>query len=122
MLNHMLSVTNEAWKKEKSQIVSGLKQRGLILSGDRRFDSPGYNAKYLTYSFFDESLKKVIAVSLTQVTEVEHVLNRMEKTDLIKILDGVKLKNLKVEQLTSDQHFQIKKTLREQEDDCLAFQ
>ena len=122
MLNHMLSVTNEAWKKEKSQIVSGLKQRGLILSGDRRFDSPGYNAKYLTYSFFDESLKKVIAVSLTQVTEVEHVLNRMEKTDLIKILDGVKLKNLKVDQLTSDQHFQIKKTLREQEDDCLAFQ
>ena len=122
MLNHMLSVTNEAWKKEKSQIVSGLKQRGLILSGDRRFDSPGYNAKYLTYSFFDESLKKVIAVSLTQVTEVEHVLNRMEKTDLIKILDGVKLKNLKVDQLASDQHFQIKKTLREQEDDCLAFQ
>ena len=122
MLNHMLSVTNEAWKKEKSQIVSGLKQRGLILSGDRRFDSPGYNAKYLTYSFFDESLKKVIAVSLTQVTEMEHVLNRMEKTDLIKILDGVKLKNLKVDQLTSDQHFQIKKTLREQEDDCLAFQ
>ena len=122
MLNHMLSVTNEAWKKEKSQIVSGLKQRGLILSGDRRFDSPGYNAKYLTYSFFGESLKKVIAVSLTQVTEVEHVFNRMEKTDLIKILDGVKLKNLKVDQLTSDQHFQIKKTLREQEDDCLAFQ
>ena len=33
MLSHMLSVTNEAWKKEKSQIVSALKQIGLILSG-----------------------------------------------------------------------------------------
>ena len=34
MLDRMLRVTNEAWKKEQSQIVSALKQRGLILSGD----------------------------------------------------------------------------------------
>ena len=50
MLDHMLSVTNEAWKKEHSQIVSASKQRKLILSGDGRCDSPGHNVKYLTYS------------------------------------------------------------------------
>ena len=50
MLDHMLSVTNEVWKKEHSQIVSASKQRELILSGDGRCDSPGHNAKYLTYS------------------------------------------------------------------------
>ena len=116
MLDQMLSVTNEAWKKEQSQIVSAWKQRGLILSGDGRCDSPGQNAKYLTYSLFDESLKKVIAVSLTQVTEVEGVSNRMEKARLIKVLDEVKQKNLKVEQLTNDRHLRIKKYLREQED------
>ena len=72
MLDHMLSVTDEAWKKEQSQIFLH-RNRGLILSGDWRCDSPGHNAKYLTFSLFDESLKKVVAVSLTQVTEVEGV-------------------------------------------------
>ena len=33
MLDRMLSVENDAWKKEQSQIVSSSKQRGLILSG-----------------------------------------------------------------------------------------
>ena len=107
---------NKAWKKEQSQIVSALKQRGLILNGDVRCDSPGHNPKYLTYSLFDQSLKKVIAVSLTQVTAVEGVSNRMEKASLIKVLDQVKQKNLKVDQLTTDQHLQIKKYLREQKE------
>ena len=80
-------------------------------------DSPCHNAKYLTYSLFDQSLKKDIAVSLTQATEVEGVSNRMEKAGLIKVLDEVKQKNLKAAQLTTDQHVQIKKFLREQEED-----
>ena len=80
-------------------------------------DSPCHNAKYLTYSLFDQSLKKDIAVSLTQATEVEGVSNRMEKAGLIKVLDEVKQKNLKAAQLTTDQHLQIKKYLREQEED-----
>ena len=62
---------NKAWKKERSQIVSALKQRGLILSGEGLcYGHNGRNAKYLTYSLFDQSLKKVTAVSLTQATEV----------------------------------------------------
>ena len=104
----MLSVTNEAWKKEQSQIVSASKQRRLILRGDGPCNSPGHNAKYLTYSFFHQNLKKIIEVSLTQVTEVEGVSNRMEKASLIKVLDEVKQKNLKADQLTTDRHLQIK--------------
>ena len=89
----MLSVTNETWKKKKqSQIVSASKQRGLILSGERRCDSPSHSAKYLTYSLFDQSFKKVIAVSLTRVTEMEGVSNIIEKAGLIKVLNEVKQK------------------------------
>ena len=95
---------------------SASKQRGLILSEGGHFDSAGHNTKYLTYSLFDKSLKKVIAVSLTQVTEVEGVSNKMEKAGLIKVLDEVKQKSLKVDQLTTDRHIQIKKYLREQEE------
>ena len=41
-------------------------------------------------------------VSLTQETEVEDVSNRIEKAGLIKVLDEVKQKNLKFDQLTTD--------------------
>ena len=40
----------------------------------------------------------------------------MEKAGLIKVLDEVKQKSLKVDQLTTDRHLQIKKYLRELEE------
>ena len=40
----------------------------------------------------------------------------MEKAGLIKVLVEVKLKHIKVDQLNTDQHLQIKKYLREQEE------
>ena len=60
------------------------------MSGEESCDSPSHNGKDLTYSLFDQSLKKVIAVSLIQVAEVEGVSNRMGKAGLIKVLDELK--------------------------------
>ena len=85
-----------------------MKQRELILSWDGCFDSSDHNAKYLTYLLFDQSLKRVIAVSLTQVTEVEGVSNKMEKTDLIEVLDEMKRNEKK--QLTLTNIFRPKNT------------
>ena len=43
-----------------------MKQAKLIdLSGDGRCDSPGHDAKYLTYPFMDKSTNKIGAFSLT---------------------------------------------------------
>ena len=112
--DHMLCVNNKAWKKEQPQIVSALKQRGLILSADKRCHIPGHDTKCLTYSHFDQSFKNVVAVSLTQITEVEGVSNWTEKAGLIKVLDELKQKNVKVAQLITHRYLQIKKHLREQ--------
>ena len=97
MIDHMLSVDNKAWKKEQSQIVSASKQSGLILGGDKLCDILGHDAKCLTNSHFDQGFKNFIAVSLTQITEVEGVSNKMEKAGLIKVLDELKQKNVNVD-------------------------
>ena len=39
------------------------------LSGDGRCDSPGHNAKYLTYSFLDQSSDKIAGLAVTQCTD-----------------------------------------------------
>ena len=113
---HMFDVTNEAWEEEQATILSNCSDRNIVYSGDGRWDSPGHNAKYLTYSLFDQDMQKVSSVSVTQVTEVDGVSSRMEKAGLIKVLDDVKSQNVNISQLTTDRHLQIKKYMREQEE------
>ena len=112
----MFGVTNEAWDKEQVIIFPNSDEKELILCGDRSCDSPGHNAKYLTYFLYDQIQKKVVAISLTQVTEVGSS-NRMGKAGLIKTLQEVKGKEHKIERLTTDRHLQIKKYIRELEED-----
>lgn len=51
--------------------VSELKHSDPIdLCGDGRADSPGYNAKYGTYTLMEESTGKIFDFHLVQVTEV----------------------------------------------------
>ena len=86
---YLRGVVNDRWIREKTFILDSLKQRkSILLSGDGRCDSPGHNAKYLTYSFLDQSTGKIATLSLTQVTEAGNS-NRME-------LIGFK-KDLKIE-------------------------
>lgn len=40
---------------------------GVKLAGDSRADSPGYSAKYGTYSFIETTLNKVVDVQVVQV-------------------------------------------------------
>lgn len=40
---------------------------GIRVAGDSRADSPGYSAKYGTYSLIETSLNKVVEVQVIQV-------------------------------------------------------
>lgn len=112
---YLIGVTNEAWLREKSSIEESIKLHGnCILSGDGRCDSPGHNAKYLTYSLLDQLSKKIVSISITQVTEAGNS-NRMELFGFKKVLDSITLAGLKAEQITTDRHVQIKKYMREEQ-------
>ena len=83
------------------------------LSGDRRCDSPGNNAKYLTYTFLEHSINKIVAMSVTQFTECGNS-NRIEKYDFQKVLRGMEARDINIKQITTDRHVQIKKFMREE--------
>ncbi|KAG0436251.1 hypothetical protein HPB47_018053, partial [Ixodes persulcatus] len=40
---------------------------GVHLAGDGRCDSPGYSAKYCTYSFYCNALQKIVHTEQVQV-------------------------------------------------------
>lgn len=44
-------------------------KKGVHVSGDGLSDSPGFSAKYNTYSFMEDTTKEIILFELVQVTE-----------------------------------------------------
>ena len=57
----------ENYIKILKSILEEVKEKGpCYLSGDGRCDGPGHNAKYLTYSFMDKNMNKIVACSLTE--------------------------------------------------------
>lgn len=98
-----------------ASLVSRLKVEGECkLSGDGRHDSPGHNAKYVTYSLMNQQTNEIIAFAVSQVTEAGNS-NRMEKHSFIKVLKEVKQKGIPIKQLTTDRHSGIRKYMREEE-------
>ena len=110
----LFPVANEAWLWEQRNLLDKIKNKGeRVLSGDGRCESLRHNAKYLTYSFLDQELKKIINFSVTRCTEAGNS-NRMEKLCFIKALNELEENNLVISQITTDRHIQIKKYIREE--------
>ena len=77
-------VANEFWNEEQNKVIREISNRPIKFSGDGRCDSPGHNAKYLTYSLADQETRKITTLSITQVTEAGNS-NRMEKLGRVRI-------------------------------------
>ena len=84
-----------------------------VFSGDGRRDRPGHNAKYLTYTFLEHSINKIVAMSVTRFTECGNS-NRMEKYGFPKVLHGMEARDINIKQITIDRHVQIKKIMKEE--------
>ena len=111
----LFGVINEAWLSEKTILLCGIKKKtACSLSGDGRCDTSGHCAKYMTYSILDQASNKVIDMEICQCTQAKNS-NRMEKFAFVKLLNGLKNENIKIEMLTTDRHCQIRKLMREEE-------
>ena len=77
-----------------ASLVDRLKNEGACkLSGDGRHDSPGHNAKYVTYLLINQQTNEIVAFAVTQVTEAVDS-NRLEKVGFTKALKEVKQKGI----------------------------
>ena len=90
------------------------RERECKLSGDGRHDSPGHNAKYVTYSLMNQQTNEIVAFAVKQVTEAGNS-NWMEKPSFTKAVNEAKQKWICVNQSTTDRHTGIRKYMREEE-------
>ena len=59
---YIVPCVSKIWEKHQIALLHNLQQKQLVLGGDGRCDSPGYSAKYGSYSLMELENNKVIDV------------------------------------------------------------
>lgn len=58
---------SKVWKEEQTTLLTAMRGSKLHLAGDGRADSPGYSAKYGTYTLLETNINKILHFEVIQV-------------------------------------------------------
>ena len=83
-----------------------------MLCGDARSDSPGYSAKYRSYTLIDMATSLINDQQLMTVTETGSSV-AMEKIALQRSIDFLISNGIKIETLATDRHTGVKSLLKQ---------
>ncbi|XP_061179861.1 uncharacterized protein LOC133188445 [Saccostrea echinata] len=103
----------EEFYLQQAEYFDDLRQKPhVVLGGDGRCDSPGYSAKYCSYSLMDLETNKIIDVQLVQSNEVRGSTH-MELEGLKRGLRHLtELNRVQVHDLVTDRHVMIKSYMK----------
>lgn len=87
---YVVPSATKTWDFEQSQLLTEIKDgpsQDVVVGGDARCDSPGYSAKYGTYTIMDLERNKILDFQLVQVKHSDGILPKL-CTFTIIFLDG----------------------------------
>ena len=112
----LAGVVHLNYSQMNASLVNRLKNKGECkLSGDGRHDSPGHNAKYVTYSLMNLQTNEIVKFAVTKVTEAGNSIRMGGWVCFTKALKEVKQKEICINQLITDRNTGIQKYMREEE-------
>lgn len=95
---------------QRDVILHYLNGHELTLSGDGRCDSPGFSAKYCTYTFMDSTTGVIPDFNVVQVSETTSSV-KMELLGFQRSLESITTADLSVKTIVTDRHTQIRKVM-----------
>lgn len=104
----LMPAVNKAWEEEKKAVRQELGSRKVELCGDGRCDSPGFSAKYCSYTLMDLKTNKILTLQLIQVTETGSS-SKMEVEGYKRAVDEVLDAGVSVSLCATDRHVQVRK-------------
>lgn len=112
--SYLLPVVNSHYELQRNIILARLMESpGVSLLGDGRSDSPGFSAKYTTYTMVEESSKEIVDMELVQVTETTSS-QAMEKLGFQRVMERIEENGINVTCVTTDRSPSIRKEMKEQ--------
>ncbi|XP_052410122.1 uncharacterized protein LOC127956322 [Carassius gibelio] len=94
------------WEEKRSEAISRLKGKDVVLLGDGRNDSPGHSAQYCSYTTMELDSKEIIHVATVDKRQTNWNSNIMEKEGFIQTVDKL-TQEIKVVEFCTDAHVQI---------------
>ncbi|KAH9364189.1 hypothetical protein HPB48_006285 [Haemaphysalis longicornis] len=94
------------YQEQQDQLVRRVAGTAVDLAGDGRCDSPGYSAKYCTYSLLCTQLNRIIHCEQIRVKESASMPNSvaMEKEGLVRSMVKLEEQVFAIRSLTTDRH------------------
>ncbi|XP_063078694.1 uncharacterized protein LOC134468751 [Engraulis encrasicolus] len=86
----------------------------VTLLGDGRCDSPGYNAKYCSYTFMEEQSQYIVDFQLVQVSEVTSS-QAMEKKGFLRSLEFLQNEGMHIDCIATDRHVGVRAALKQRQ-------
>lgn len=111
--DYVIPTIHNFWTQQKDIITRSLSTYDLVVSGDGRCDSPGFSAKYCTYTIMDSMTSAIIVFNIVQVTEANHSSSKMELIGFERTMEDMKRDNLKITTIATDRHVQIRKCIKD---------
>ena len=105
---HRVHTTNQ-----QLLIDNAVEKGDIDLLGDGRCDSPGYNAKYGTYTVLDKNSGLILDFNVSQVRTAGKSA-RMELDGLKQVLECLEGHGLPISSLTTDRHKQVRRYMRKE--------
>lgn len=90
-----------------------MKRKPIIIYGDGRCNSPGFNAKYCTYTVMEAMTSAILDFNIVQVSETGSS-STMELEGFKRCLSKLKQSNISIKALATDRHVQIRSYLKKE--------
>eukprot|EP00079_Xenopus_tropicalis_P032068 XP_017945839.1 PREDICTED: uncharacterized protein LOC108645280 [Xenopus tropicalis] len=100
-----------AWIKEQELLKEEIADKAVVLAGDGQFDSPGYSAKYCTYTMMDIMTKKILHFTIEQIFPGQSS-GQMEGIAFKKCLSSLEKKGIDVRVMATDRHSCIRSMMK----------
>ena len=96
-------------------IFGNVRDEGAVqLSGDGRCDSPGYSAKFGTYTLMNTANNQILDFTVTHCNIAGNSV-RMELHGLKELIQRLNENGVEISSLTTDRHTQVRKYMREEQ-------
>lgn len=103
---YLLPAIDLEYSMQQTALFALFQDKPIFLLGDGRCDSPGYSAKYCSYSVMEEESKLILDCQLVQKTETTSSA-AMEKVGFKRALENLDDNGVEVQGIATDRHMGI---------------
>ncbi|XP_071792698.1 uncharacterized protein [Asterias amurensis] len=110
--NYLLPCISNYWNQLQGDVLSKRQGKEVVICGDARNDSPGFSAKYCTYTVLDVADDSILSMAFKDKRQCGGKSPNMEAAAFTESLDDLKEK-IHIVEVCTDSHTTIAKIMRE---------